>query len=347
MKLSDFNFELPPELIAHYPSEQRTGSRLLHLDGVSGAIGHHQFPDLLELVEPGDLMVFNNTRVIPARLHGQKSTGGKVEILVERILGDHKVLAHVKSNKALKPGNVVLLEGAVEAEMLERQEDLFLLEFKGGSTALSLLEQYGHVPLPPYIERADEDEDKERYQTVYSDSDKPGAVAAPTAGLHFDQAMLEQLKDKGVQLAYVTLHVGAGTFQSVRVDDIKEHKMHSEYAEVPEAVVQQILDTKANGKRVIAVGTTSVRSLESAAAASDGALIAPFASDTSIFIYPGFEFKVVDAMVTNFHLPESTLIMLVSAFSGKDNILAAYGEAIEQQYRFFSYGDAMLLTKQA
>lgn len=344
MKLSDFNFDLPPELIANYPCEERTGSRLLCLDGNSGQINHRQFADFLDVVEPGDLMVFNNTKVIPARLLGQKQSGGKVEVLVERILDGNRVLAHVRANKSPKPGNVLILEDAIEAQMIERQDDLFVLAFKGELSVLDALEAHGHMPLPPYIERDDEQEDKERYQTVYGKV--PGAVAAPTAGLHFDDAMLGALEEKGVQIAYVTLHVGAGTFQSVRVDDIKEHKMHSEYAEVSQEVVDKILQTKQSGKRVIAVGTTSVRSLESAAGAAEGAVIAPFASDTSIFIYPGYEFQVVDAMVTNFHLPESTLIMLVSAFSGKKHILHAYEQAIEQKYRFFSYGDAMFLQRQ-
>lgn len=344
MKLSDFNFDLPPELIANYPCEERTGSRLLCLDGNSGQINHRQFADFLDVVEPGDLIVFNNTKVIPARLLGQKQSGGKVEVLVERILDGNRVLAHVRANKSPKPGNVLILEEAIEAQMIERQDDLFVLAFKGELSVLDALEAHGHMPLPPYIERDDEQEDKERYQTVYGKV--PGAVAAPTAGLHFDDAMLNALEEKGVQIAYVTLHVGAGTFQSVRVDDIKEHKMHSEYAEVSQEVVDKILQTKQSGKRVIAVGTTSVRSLESAAGAAEGAVIAPFASDTSIFIYPGYEFQVVDAMVTNFHLPESTLIMLVSAFSGKKQILYAYEQAIEQKYRFFSYGDAMFLQRQ-
>ncbi|MBE1301537.1 MAG: tRNA preQ1(34) S-adenosylmethionine ribosyltransferase-isomerase QueA [Alteromonadaceae bacterium] len=344
MKLSDFNFDLPPELIANYPCEERTGSRLLCLDGNSGQINHRQFADFLDVVEPGDLIVFNNTKVIPARLLGQKQSGGKVEVLVERILDGNRVLAHVRANKSPKPGNVLILEEAIEAQMIERQDDLFVLAFKGELSVLDALEAHGHMPLPPYIERDDEQEDKERYQTVYGKV--PGAVAAPTAGLHFDDAMLNALEEKGVQIAYVTLHVGAGTFQSVRVDDIKEHKMHSECAEVSQEVVDKILQTKQSGKRVIAVGTTSVRSLESAAGAAEGAVIAPFASDTSIFIYPGYEFQVVDAMVTNFHLPESTLIMLVSAFSGKKQILYAYEQAIEQKYRFFSYGDAMFLQRQ-
>lgn len=344
MQLSDFDFHLPEELIANYPPKNRTDSRLLHLNGGTGEIIHRQFPDILELLNPGDLMVFNNTRVIPARLLGQKSSGGKVEVLIERVLDEHQVLAHIRANKSPKPGNMLLLESVIEAEMLGREGELFQLHFCHDESVFDLLEQHGHMPLPPYIERPDEEQDKERYQTVYNQ--KPGAVAAPTAGLHFDDQLLEALRQKGVNTAFVTLHVGAGTFQPVRVDNIKEHQMHSEYAEVPQDVVDAILATKANGGRVVAVGTTSVRSLESAAQASEDNLIEAFSSDTSIFIYPGYQFKVVDAMVTNFHLPESTLIMLVSAFCGKENILHAYNTAVQEKYRFFSYGDAMFLEKQ-
>ena len=313
MKTSDFAFELPEQLIAKYPTERRTASRLLHLDGVTGALGHHAFTDMLQFVDAGDLLIFNNTRVIPARLLGQKSTGGKVEVLVERMLDDHRVLAHVRASKSPKPGATLLLENAIEATMLGRHDALFELSFAGEQTVLELLEAHGHMPLPPYIDRPDEDSDKERYQTVYNE--KPGAVAAPTAGLHFDNAILAKLKAKGVQTEFVTLHVGAGTFQPVKVDNVEEHVMHAEYAEVPETVVAAIKATKAAGKRVIAVGTTSMRSLESAAKKADETdeLIVPFYEDTSIFIYPGFNFKVVDAMFTNFHLPESTLMMLISA----------------------------------
>lgn len=344
MQLSDFDFHLPEELIANYPPKNRTDSRLLHLNGNTGEINHRQFPDILALLNPGDLMVFNNTRVIPARLLGQKSSGGKVEVLIERVLDEHQVLAHIRANKSPKPGNMLLLEDVIEAEMLGREGELFHLRFCHDESVFDLLEKHGHMPLPPYIERPDEEQDKERYQTVYNQ--KPGAVAAPTAGLHFDDDLLEALRQKGVNTAFVTLHVGAGTFQPVRVDNIKEHQMHSEYAEVPQDVVDAILATKANGGRVVAVGTTSVRSLESAAQASEDKLIQAFSSDTSIFIYPGYQFKVVDAMVTNFHLPESTLIMLVSAFCGKENILHAYNTAVQEKYRFFSYGDAMFLEKQ-
>jgi S-adenosylmethionine:tRNA ribosyltransferase-isomerase len=345
MKTSDFAFELPEQLIAKYPTEQRSASRLLHLDGVTGELGHHQFSDMLQFVDSGDLLIFNNTRVIPARLLGQKSTGGKVEVLVERMLDDHRVLAHVRASKSPKAGATLILENAIEATMLGRHDALFELSFAGEQTVLELLEAHGHMPLPPYIDRPDEDSDKERYQTVYNE--KPGAVAAPTAGLHFDDAILAQLKAKGVQTEFVTLHVGAGTFQPVKVDNVEEHVMHAEYAEVPEHVVAAIKATKAAGKRVIAVGTTSMRSLESAAKKADASneLIVPFYEDTSIFIYPGFNFKVVDAMFTNFHLPESTLMMLISALAGQDNVMHAYAEAIKHEYRFFSYGDSMFIEK--
>jgi S-adenosylmethionine:tRNA ribosyltransferase-isomerase len=291
--------------------------------------------------------VFNNTRVIPARLLGKKETGGQVEVLIERITSDNTALAHVRASKAPKPGTTLILEEKVNVTVTGRDDALFILQFDHDETVLTLLEAHGHMPLPPYIDRPDESSDKERYQTVYNQ--KPGAVAAPTAGLHFDDAILAALKEKGVNLAFVTLHVGAGTFQPVRVDNIQEHKMHAEFAEVPQDVVDAVLTTKANGKRVIAVGTTSVRSLESAAKASaergDEEVIAPFNEDTEIFIYPGFEFKVVDAMFTNFHLPESTLMMLISAFAGKENVMKAYQEAIEKEYRFFSYGDSMFIER--
>ncbi|RCU48775.1 tRNA preQ1(34) S-adenosylmethionine ribosyltransferase-isomerase QueA [Corallincola luteus] len=346
MQVSDFHFELPDELIARYPMADRTASRLLHLEGTDGAVHHRQFTDIESLVEPGDLVVFNNTRVIPARLHGCKSSGGKIEVLVERILDDHRVLAHVRSSKSPKAGAQLLLEDQIKVEMLGRDDALFELEFDPAKTVLEWLEQYGHMPLPPYIDRPDEGADRERYQTVYNQ--KPGAVAAPTAGLHFDDAILQRLQEKGVEQAFVTLHVGAGTFQPVRVDQVTEHKMHSEYAEVSDDVVAKILATKAAGKRVIAVGTTSVRSLESAAQASIAAgheQLQPFAGETDIFIYPGYSFQIIDAMVTNFHLPESTLIMLVSAFAGYDAVMNAYAEAVAEKYRFFSYGDAMFVTR--
>jgi len=345
MKVSDFHFDLPESLIARYPTEQRSASRLLHLKGQTGEVQHQTFRQIVDLLEPGDLLVFNNTRVIPARLLGQKASGGKVEVLVERVLDEHRVLAHVRASKAPKVGSRMILEGAIELEMIGRHDALFELKFLNSQAVLPLLEQYGHMPLPPYIDRPDEDSDKERYQTVYNE--KPGAVAAPTAGLHFDEKILKQLRDKGVNTQFVTLHVGAGTFQPVRVDNILDHQMHSEYAEVSQQVIDAVLATKAAGKRVVAVGTTSVRSLESAAqtALKNNTALQPFFADTDIFIYPGYQFQLVDAVLTNFHLSESTLIMLVSAFAGKENIMHAYHQAIEQQYRFFSYGDAMFIEK--
>lgn len=345
MDVKDFSFELPDELIARYPQPDRSASRLLCLDGPSGTLSHSQFTAIVEQLQAGDLLVFNDTRVIPARMLGEKVSGGKVEVLVERILDEHRVLAHVRCNRAPKPGQRLLLEQAVEVEMLGRDDALFELRFLTDAPVLEVLEQHGHMPLPPYIDRPDEASDRERYQTVYNK--KPGAVAAPTAGLHFDDAILAALQDKGVKFAYVTLHVGAGTFQPVRVDSIEDHHMHSEYAEVPQETVDAIQATKAAGGRVVAVGTTSVRSLESAAQAAlkQGQTLAPFFADTDIFIYPGYQFQVIDAMITNFHLPESTLIMLVSAFAGREAVLGAYEEAIQQGYRFFSYGDAMFVTR--
>ncbi|WP_313456154.1 tRNA preQ1(34) S-adenosylmethionine ribosyltransferase-isomerase QueA [Pseudomonas sp.] len=338
MRVADFSFELPDSLIARHPLAERHGSRLLVLDGPSGALAHKKFPDLLEYLQPGDLMVFNNTRVIPARLFGQKASGGKLEVLVERVLDSHRVLAHVRASKAPKEGAVILVDGGGEAEMVARHDTLFELRFT--EEVLPLLERVGHMPLPPYIDRPDEGADRERYQTVYAE--RTGAVAAPTAGLHFDQALLEQIAAKGVERAFVTLHVGAGTFQPVRVDNIEDHHMHKEWLEVSQEVVDAVAACRARGGRVIAVGTTSVRSLESAA--RDGVL-KPFSGDTDIFIYPGRPFHVVDALVTNFHLPESTLLMLVSAFAGYPETMAAYAAAVDNGYRFFSYGDAMFITR--
>ena len=342
MRVADFSFDLPDELIARFPKADRTSSRLLSLNGPTGEIEHKIFSDILELVNENDLLVFNNTKVIPARMFGQKESGGKVEVLVERVLDEHRVLAHIRASKSPKPGNVLILEGKAKAIMVARHDTLFELEFDRNENVLDILNDVGHMPLPPYIDRPDNEADRERYQTVYGE--KPGAVAAPTAGLHFDDKLMAALKDKGVQMAFVTLHVGAGTFQPVRVESVDEHIMHSEYIEVPQDVVDAVASTKAKGGRVIAVGTTSVRSLESAAKIHGGKLDTYF-GDTDIFIFPGYQFNVVDAMVTNFHLPESTLIMLVSAFAGQDNIMGAYNTAIEQQYRFFSYGDAMFLTR--
>jgi len=338
MRVADFSFELPDSLIARHPLAERHGSRLLTLDGPSGALAHRQFTDLLEHLRPGDLMVFNNTRVIPARVFGQKASGGKLEILVERVLDTHSVLAHVRSSKSPKPGSMILIDGGGEAEMVARHDALFELRFN--EEVLPLLDRVGHMPLPPYIDRPDEGADRERYQTVYAE--RAGAVAAPTAGLHFDEGLLAQIKAKGVESAFVTLHVGAGTFQPVRVEKIEDHHMHKEWLEVSQDVVDAVNACKARGGRVVAVGTTSVRSLESAA--RDGVL-KPFSGDTDIFIFPGRPFHVVDCLVTNFHLPESTLLMLVSAFAGYPETMAAYQAAVDNGYRFFSYGDAMFITR--
>ncbi|UJS24122.1 tRNA preQ1(34) S-adenosylmethionine ribosyltransferase-isomerase QueA [Thiothrix winogradskyi] len=339
MKLSDFHYDLPPALIASEPLAERTASRLLILNGTSGECRDGQFTDVLDLIQPEDLLVFNNTRVIPARLHGEKVTGGKVEVLVERITGEHSALAHIRASKAPKPGTRLRLEQVIDAQVTGRQDDLFELQFLHTDSALNLLEQYGHIPLPPYIERADTPADRERYQTVFAQ--QPGAVAAPTAGLHFDRPLLDALRQKGVQTAAVTLHVGAGTFQPVRVQDLSQHVMHAEYADVSQEVCDAVAACRERGGRVVAVGTTSVRSLESAA--RDG-MLKPFQGDTRLFITPGYQFRVVDVMITNFHLPESTLLMLVSAFAGYENIMQAYQHAVRREYRFFSYGDAMLMT---
>ncbi|MCL2893427.1 tRNA preQ1(34) S-adenosylmethionine ribosyltransferase-isomerase QueA [Brenneria tiliae] len=345
MRVADFSFELPESLIAHYPQAQRSGCRLLSLDGPTGKVTHEVFTDLLNKLDAGDLLVFNDTRVIPARLFGRKASGGKLEVLVERVLDERRVLAHVRASKAPKPGTELLLgdDESVRATMAARHDALFELHFDDSRDVLSILNAIGHIPLPPYIDRPDEEADRELYQTVYSQ--RPGAVAAPTAGLHFDEPMLAALREKGVEMAFVTLHVGAGTFQPVRVESIEDHVMHAEYAEVPQAVVDAVLACKGRGNKVVAVGTTSVRSLESAAQASKDALIAPFFGDTRIFIYPGYRYRIIDALVTNFHLPESTLIMLVSAFAGYRHTLSAYRQAVAEQYRFFSYGDAMFITR--
>jgi S-adenosylmethionine:tRNA ribosyltransferase-isomerase len=339
MQTRDFDYQLPRELIAQYPLEQRSASRLLHVH--AGGHDDRMFRDLPDLLNGGDLLIFNNTRVIPARLHGQKASGGRVEVLVERVIDEHRVLAHVRASKSPREGGRLLLEDKLEAVMLGRRGELFELEFAGARPVIELLDEYGHMPLPPYIERADEGSDQQRYQTVYARH--PGAVAAPTAGLHFDDALLQQLQDKGVNFEYVTLHVGAGTFQPVRVEDIRDHRMHAEYIDVGAEVVARIEQTRAAGGRVIAVGTTAVRSLESAA---HSGRLAEYHGDTDIFIYPGYEFKVVDAMVTNFHLPQSTLLMLVCAFGGYQAMMSAYHHAVDRKYRFFSYGDAMFIEKQ-
>ena len=339
MRVTDFDYTLPSELIAQYPLPQRSSSRLLVLEAMPHKITDRHFVELPTLLRAGDLLVFNDTRVIPARVFGRKATGGRVELLVERVLDAQRVLAHVRASIAPKPGSELLLDGDVRVQVVARHEALFELCFDDSRPVFDILQAIGHIPLPPYIQRADEHADQERYQTVFARND--GAVAAPTAGLHFDQAMLDQLALQGVEFAHVTLHVGAGTFQPVRVEDLKDHHMHAEFVDVSAQVCTQVANTRARGGRVIAVGTTCVRSLESAA---QGGTLAPFCGDTRLFITPGYEFKAVDALITNFHLPRSTLLMLVSAFAGHENVMLAYHHAVEQKYRFFSYGDAMFLS---
>ncbi len=340
MRKSDFWYELPSELIAQNPAEKRTDSRLLALSGSDGSVRDLMFTNLMDLLQPGDLLVFNDTRVVPARLLGRKDSGGQVEVLIERMLDGQRVLAHTRASKSPKAGQKLIFDKGVELEVLGRQGDLFELRFPEARPVVQVLEEIGHMPLPPYIEREDQEVDRERYQTVYAD--RPGAVAAPTAGLHFDEAMMQRLADHNIETAFVTLHVGAGTFQPVRTELIAEHQMHSEYLEVSEEVATKIADARARGGRVIAVGTTVVRSLESAA--NETGVVQPYRGDTDIFIYPGYRFKVIDALLTNFHLPESTLLMLVCAFAGKDNVMNAYHHAVKEKYRFFSYGDAMFVT---
>jgi S-adenosylmethionine:tRNA ribosyltransferase-isomerase len=336
MRLADFHFDLPAELIAQRPLAERSASRLLHL--VSG-IDDRMFSQLPELLQPNDLLVFNDTRVIPARVYGVKPTGGQVEILLERITGPRRILAQVGASKPLRPDVPVELPGQVQARLVARHNDLFELELSTDATDYFL--RHGSMPLPPYIQRAAEPSDADRYQTVFAR--QLGAVAAPTAGLHFDAETLGRCTARGVQLAYLTLHVGAGTFQPVRVDDLDAHAMHAESVRVSAELCAQIAATRARGGRVVAVGTTVVRSLEAAAQSGE---LKPFAGDTRIFIRPGFDFKVVDALLTNFHLPESTLLMLVCAFGGYDRVMTAYRHAVQQRYRFFSYGDAMLVAGQ-
>jgi len=340
MQLTDFQFELPDELIAQFPAQQRSASRLLTLDGQTGDFKDALFTDIIDLLDSKDLLVFNNTKVIPARLLGHKDTGGKIEILIERILDESRALAHVKSSKSPTAGRRLLIENELNIEVLGRQGPLFELRFDTQLSVREALEQFGRLPLPPYIEREVDHADFERYQTVYAQH--IGAVAAPTAGLHFDENVLQQIADKGIDTAEITLHVGAGTFQPVRVDDIKTHQMHSERMIVSDSVVDKVNATRARGGRVVAVGTTSVRALESA---SQSGQLEAYEGETDIFIYPGYQFKSVDALITNFHLSESTLLMLVSALAGRDNILNAYHHAVEQKYRFFSYGDAMFITR--
>jgi S-adenosylmethionine:tRNA ribosyltransferase-isomerase len=337
LTLADFDYHLPDELIAQHPAAERRGSRLLHLDA-AGQLHDLQFPDLAGLIRADDLLVFNDTRVIKARLLGQKATGGKVEVLVERITEPTRALAHVRASKSPGPGMTLRLAEAFDAEVLGREGELFDLRFPG--PVLDLLDQYGATPLPPYITHSAQADDDSRYQTVYAR--EPGAVAAPTAGLHFDQALFDQLESQGVRRAFVTLHVGAGTFQPVRVENLADHIMHAEWYTVPQATVDAIAQTRARGGRVIAVGTTSVRALESAAAAV-GLPLTATQGDTRLFITPGYRYQIVDALVTNFHLPQSTLLMLVSAMAGVEPIRRAYAHAVQQRYRFFSYGDAMFI----
>ncbi len=338
MKLSEFHYELPDELIAQAPLSERQASRLLCFDKHNGELQDSKFSDLAALLKAGDLLVFNNTKVIPARLFGHKASGGRVEILLERLLDDQQCLAQIRASKSPKAGGSIVLENGSELRVLGRQGTFFHLQAVNDDL-MNLLHTQGHIPLPPYITREDTERDRRRYQTVYAEI--PGAVAAPTAGLHFDQALLDLLEQSGIQSTTVTLHVGAGTYQPVRVDEIEDHHMHAEWLEVTQSTCDAIAAAKARGGRVIAVGTTAVRSLETAA---QGGTLEPFSGDSRIFIYPPYEFQVIDAMITNFHLPESTLLMLVSAFAGHQNTLAAYQHAVEQKYRFFSYGDAMLIA---
>ena len=340
MRTTDFDFNLPEELIAQFPAAERSASRLLRLDGKSGQLSDDWFRDLPEFLGPDDLIILNDTRVIKARLNGEKASGGKVEVMVERVIDNHRLLAQIRASRSPKPGSRLHIAGAFEAEVIERQDDLFLLEVPSPTPAIELIDRYGNLPLPPYISHAAGQHDEERYQTVFAR--EPGAVAAPTAGLHFDEAMIQRLRASGIAIAYVTLHVGAGTFQPVRVDNIQEHKMHSELYSVPQATVEAIRQARDRGGKVTAVGTTVLRALESAAR---GGELHAGSGETDIFITPGYRFQVVERLLTNFHLPKSTLLMLVSAFAGKEHIMHAYRHAIEARYRFFSYGDAMLIER--
>jgi S-adenosylmethionine:tRNA ribosyltransferase-isomerase len=341
MRLDDFDYELPRELIAQFPPAERGASRLLRLDGASGALEDRQFRDIVELVAPGDVVVLNDTRVMKARLLGRKKTGGRIEVMVERVLGRDEVLAQIGANHPTRVGARLVLAEAVEATVLDREREFFRLRFENCDDVLGVLERHGNVPLPLYITRVAESGDTERYQTIYAR--ELGAVAAPTAGLHFDPAMLEALRARGVALAYLTLHVGAGTFQPVRQQELARHEMHAEWYRIDDATVRAIGEARNRGGRVLAVGTTTLRALESAAV--DGEPKAG-SGETRLFILPGYRFRVVERLLTNFHLPRSTLLMLVSAFGGMDNIRRAYRHAIEKRYRFYSYGDAMLIERQ-
>jgi S-adenosylmethionine:tRNA ribosyltransferase-isomerase len=341
MQRIEFDYPLPKALIAQTPPPERGASRLLYLDARRHEWRDLHFNRLATLLRVGDLLVFNDTRVIPARLFGTKDTGGQVEMMVERVLNEKTVLAQVRASKPPKVGQSISLNDSINFSVIERSGEFYRLTLQGAHEILTVLNQFGHVPLPPYIERADEAIDRERYQTVFAR--EPGAVAAPTAGLHFDEALMQQLAGVGVEQAFVTLHVGAGTFQPMRVDRLDEHRMHAERFSIGIDATEKITRAKREGRRVIAVGTTVVRVLESVAASSEGVVKAGV-GETEIFIYPGFKFKVIDALITNFHLPQSTLLMLVCAFAGKDFVLKAYRHAVEQRYRFFSYGDAMFVT---
>lgn len=338
MNLSDFHYDLPEELIAQQPLSRRTDSRLLHLPADVAAPIDAQFSDLPGLLRPGDLLVFNDTRVLPARMHGVKETGGKVEVLIERLVAEDEALAHIRASKSPKPGSAVQV-GEYRLRMVAREEALFRLRIEEGTFA-EVMQAHGHMPLPPYIQRDDNELDQTRYQTVFGE--RPGAVAAPTAGLHFDEQILQKIAALGVASTRVTLHVGAGTFQPVRTQNLDEHKMHSEWLEVNQSAVEAVAKARQRGGRVVAVGTTSVRSLETASAS--GAL-QPYIGDTRLFIRPGYRFQVIDALLTNFHLPESTLLMLVCAFAGYERTMAAYRHAVAAGYRFFSYGDAMFFER--
>ncbi len=337
MRPSEFTFDLPEDLIAQYPSPERTESRLLVLNRQTGACTDHRFFEITDFLEPGDLLVMNNTRVIPARLYARKETGGKLEILIERLRGKYHALAQIRASKSPKPGTRIHYDRGFSATVEQRQADLFLLCFD--QPVKAVMEAIGHIPLPPYIAREDTEVDVDRYQTVFAE--KEGAVAAPTAGLHFDQALLDKLQEKGIEFGRVTLHVGAGTFQPVRVERVEDHKMHAERIEVSAELCEQVKKTRSLGGRVIALGTTSVRALETASCNGE---IQPYTGETDIFICPGYTFRCIDALITNFHLPESTLLMLVCAFAGKEKVLKAYRHAVEEKYRFFSYGDAMFIS---
>lgn len=339
LKTSDFDYILPKELIAKFPLQQRSSSRLLCLDSASGNVEHQNFSDLISLLNPGDLLVCNNSKVIPARILGRKETGGKVEALIERIVDDKKVIAHLRTSKKPKPGSLLYFKNT-KFQLLGRKDDLFELLCLEKDNVLDVIESIGEMPIPPYFERKAEDSDSERYQTIYAD--KKGSVAAPTAGLHFDEVLIQKLKDKKIDIDYVTLHVGAGTFSPVRVENIKDHKMHSEYVEVSQSLCDKIIQTKKAGGKVIAVGTTTVRSLEFASQSGE---IKEFKGDANLFIYPGYKFNCVDGLITNFHLPSSTLLMLVTAFAGYQNVMQAYNKAISEKYRFYSYGDAMFTLR--